>query len=177
MKESPLELSAFVLGGIGIFLIGIHFAGDHLKKLSGGKFQRLITRLSGNKAGIATSGATLGFITQSGKAAAFILSDFVQAGMMKVRQAAPIVFWANAGCSLIVFASMVSLKVLALFVLGITALGLTFHVPKRAREWLRRPVRARHDHVRPLSRESRRCRVRAPPNGLGRSCRAFTTIT
>ena len=79
VKESPLELSAFVFGGIGIFLIGIHFAGDHLKKLSGGKFQQLITRLSGNTVGIATSGATLGFITQSGKAAAFILSDFVQA--------------------------------------------------------------------------------------------------
>jgi len=131
VKESALELSAFVLGGIGIFLIGIHFAGDHLKKLSGGKFQRLITRLSGNRTGIAASGAALGFITQSGKAAAFILSDFVQAGMMQVRQAAPIVFWANAGCSLIVFASMVSLKVLALFVLGVTALGITFHVPKK----------------------------------------------
>ena len=130
-EESPLELSAFVFGGIGIFLIGIHFAGDHLKKLSGGKFQQLISRLSNSAPGIATSGATLGFVTQSGKAAAFILSDFVQAGMMKVRQAAPIVFWANAGCSLIVFASMVSLKVLALFVLGITALGLTFHVPKK----------------------------------------------
>ena len=131
VAETPLELSAFVLGGIGIFLIGIHFAGDHLKKLSGGRFQQLINRLSGNAAGIATSGATLGFITQSGKAAAFILSDFVQAGMMKVNQAAPIVFWANAGCSLIVFASMVSLKVLALFVLGLTALGITFHVPKK----------------------------------------------
>ena len=129
--ESPLELAAFVLGGIGIFLIGIHFAGSHLQKLSGGKFQQLITRLSGNKIGVVASGATLGFITQSGKAAAFILSDFVQAGMMKVRQAAPIVFWANAGCSLIVFASMVSLRVLALFVLGITALGITFHLPKR----------------------------------------------
>jgi phosphate:Na+ symporter len=77
------------------------------------------------------SGASLGFMTQSGKAAAFILSDFVQAEMMKVRQAAPIVFWANAGCSLLVFASMVSLKVLALIILGITALGITFHIPKR----------------------------------------------
>ena len=77
------------------------------------------------------SGASLGFMTQSGKAAAFILSDFVRADMIKVRQAAPMVFWANAGCSLIVFASMVSLKVLALIVLGLTAFGITFHVPKR----------------------------------------------
>ena len=130
-SESPLELAAFVLGGIGIFLIGIHYAGSHLQKITGGSFQSLIAKASGNPAGMFVSGASLGFMTQSGKAAAFILSDFVQAGMMQVRQAAPIVFWANAGCSLIVFASMVSLKVLALMVLGVTALGSTFHFPKR----------------------------------------------
>ena len=131
VSESPVELAAFVLGGIGIFLIGIHFAGTHLQKITGGSFQKLITKVSGHHFGMFAAGATLGFMTQSGKAAAFILSDFVQAGMMKVRQAAPMVFWGNAGCSLIVFASMVSLKVLALFILGITALGITFHIPKR----------------------------------------------
>ena len=130
-SESSIELAAFVLGGIGIFLIGIHYAGSHLQKITGGSFQNLITKASGNPVGALASGTTLGFMTQSGKAAAFILSDFVQAGMMKVRQAAPIVFWANAGCSMIVFASMVSLKVLALMVLGVTALGSTFHFPKR----------------------------------------------
>ena len=130
-SESGIELAAFVLGGIGIFLIGIHYAGSHLQKITGGSFQNLITKASGNPVGMFASGATLGFMTQSGKAAAFILSDFVQAGMMQVRQAAPIVFWANAGCALIVFASMVSLKVLALMVLGVTALGSTFHFPKR----------------------------------------------
>ena len=131
VSESPVELAAFVLGGIGIFLIGIHYAGSHLQKITGGSFQRLLTKVSGNPLGIFAAGSMLGFMTQSGKAAAFILSDFVQAGMMNVRQAAPIVFWGNAGCSLIVFASMVSLKVLALFVLGVTALGITFHIPKR----------------------------------------------
>ncbi|MHC4070505.1 MAG: Na/Pi symporter [Planctomycetota bacterium] len=131
VEETAIELAAYVLGGIGIFLIGIHYAGSHLQKITGGSFQNLVTKVSDHPLGMVTSGATLGFMTQSGKAAAFILSDFVQAGMMKVRHAAPIVFWANAGCSLIVFASMVSLRVLALFVLGITALGITFHVPKR----------------------------------------------
>ncbi len=131
VKESAVELVAFVLGGIGIFLIGIHYAGSHLRKITGGSFQNIVSKLSGHHAGMFFSGASLGFMTQSGKAAAFILSDFVQADMMKVRQAAPMVFWANAGCSLIVFASMVSLKVLALFVLGLTALGITFRVPKR----------------------------------------------
>jgi phosphate:Na+ symporter len=131
VKETPIELAAFVLGGIGIFLIGIHYAGDHLRKITGGSFQNLVATVSGNPVGVLLSGISLGFMTQSGKAAAFILSDFVQAGMIKVRQAAPIVFWGNAGCALLVFASMVSLKVLALFILGVTALGITFHVPKK----------------------------------------------
>ena len=131
VSESPVELVASVLGGIGIFLIGIHYAGSHLRQITGGSFQKFVSKLSGHPAGMVFSGACLGFMTQSGKAAAFILSDFVQADMMKVHQAAPIVFWANAGCSLIVFASMVSLKVLALFFLGLTALGITFQIPKR----------------------------------------------
>jgi phosphate:Na+ symporter len=109
-SESSIELAAFVLGGIGIFLIGIHYAGSHLQKISGGSFQHLISQASGHPVGMLASGTTLGFMTQSGKAAAFILSDFVQAGMMKVGQAAPIV---------------------ALMVLGVTALGSTFHFPKR----------------------------------------------
>lgn len=131
VSESAIELAAFVLGGIGIFLIGIHYAGSHLRKITGGTFQNVVASLSGHHAGMFLSGASLGFMTQSGKAAAFILSDFVQADMIKVRQAASMVFWANAGCSLIVFASMVSLKVLALIVLGLTALGITFQAPKR----------------------------------------------
>jgi phosphate:Na+ symporter len=131
VEEGPVELAAFILGGIGIFLVGIHFAGSHLRHITGGSFQQLVSKVSGNPAGILVSGVSLGFFTQSGKAAAFILSDFVQAGMIKVRQSASIVFWANGGSSLIVFASMVSMQVLALFILGVTALGITFHVPKK----------------------------------------------
>ncbi len=82
VKESAVELVAFVLGGIGIFLIGIHYAGSHLRKITGGSFQNIVSKLSGHHAGKFFSGASLGFMTQSGKAAAFILSDFVQADLM-----------------------------------------------------------------------------------------------
>jgi phosphate:Na+ symporter len=129
--RSLWEFFSLVLGGIGIFLVGIHHAGSHLQKISGGTFKILITRMSENRMGVFIWGMLLGFITQSGKAAAFILSDFVQADMIKVRHCFPIVFWGNVGCSLIVFASMLSIQMLALIVLGITALGSTFSFPKR----------------------------------------------
>lgn len=130
--DKPLiELCALIIGGIGIFLVGIHFAGEHLQHMAGGRFETWVGRLSSNRFGVIVLGGGLGFLTQSGKAAAFILADLVQVKQLTTRQAGLVVFWGNVGCSLIVFASMLSLKVFALIVLGITALGLTFHLPKR----------------------------------------------
>ncbi len=125
------ELFALIIGGAGIFLVGIHFTGDYLQQMTSGSFREIVTRVSKNKVGMFLWGIFLGFFTQSGKATAFILSDFVQAGLMKPRQAATMVYWGNAGSSLIAFVSMLSIKVFALLLLGVTAFGLTFHYPKR----------------------------------------------
>jgi len=129
--QSILELSALVLGGIGLFLIGIHFAGSHLQKMTDSLFTRFLSKLTQSFAGLSSGGVSLGFFTQSGKAVAFIVADFVQAGMIKTHQAAFIVFFGNAGASLIAFVSVLNIKVFALLLLGITGLGLTFHMPKR----------------------------------------------
>ncbi|MEH6606336.1 MAG: Na/Pi symporter [Pseudomonadales bacterium] len=125
------ELFALIFGGAGIFLVGIHFAGDYLQQMTSGAVSEIITRVSKNRVGMFLWGLFLGFFTQSGKATAFILSDFVQAGLIKPRQSAPMVYWGNAGSSLIAFVSMLSVKIFALLLLGATAFGLTFHYPKR----------------------------------------------
>lgn len=65
--DGETELAAFVLGGIGIFLIGIHYAGSHLQKITGGFFQKLLTKVSGHPIGMFAAGATLGFMIRSGR--------------------------------------------------------------------------------------------------------------
>ena len=130
-NQPPSELFALIFGGAGIFLVGIHFAGDYLQQMTSGTVSDIISRVSKNKVGMFLWGLFLGFFTQSGKATAFILSDFVQAGVIKPRQAAPMVYWGNAGSSLIAFVSMLSVKIFALLLLGVTAFGLTFHYPKK----------------------------------------------
>ena len=130
--DKPMvELLALILGGAGIFLIGIHFAGEHFQKMTGSGFREKVMIVSERRIGAMLVGLFLGFFTQSGKAIAFILADFVQVKLLKVRQSGPIVFWGNVGSSLIVFLSMLTIKVFALIVLGVTALGLTFHFPKK----------------------------------------------
>ena len=129
--EPVIELAAMIIGGIGIFLIGIHFAGEHFQQMAGGSFRKIVTRVSQQGIGMMFAGLFLGVFTQSGKAISFLLADFVQVKLLKVRQSGPIVFWGNVGSTLIVFASMLSIKVFALVALGVTALGLTFHIPKK----------------------------------------------
>ena len=129
--ESIIELAALIIGGIGIFLIGIHFAGEHFQQMAGGSFRKVVTRVSQQSIGMMFAGLFLGVFTQSGKAISFLLADFVQVNLLKVRQSGPIVFWGNVGSTLIVFVSMLSIKVFALIALGVTALGLTFHLPKK----------------------------------------------
>lgn len=130
-NQPPSELFALIFGGAGIFLVGIHFAGDYLQQMTSGTVREIVTRVARNRIGMFLWGLFLGFFTQSGKATAFILSDFVQAGLIKPRQAAPMVYWGNAGSSLIAFVSMLSVKIFALLLLGVTAFGLTFHYPKK----------------------------------------------
>lgn len=125
------ELGALVLGGIGIFLVGIHFAGEHFQQMTGSGFREKVTNVSERGIGELFAGLFLGFFTQSGKAVAFILAGFVQANLLKVRESGPIIFWGNVGSSLIIFLSMLTIKVFALIVLGVTALGLTFRAPRK----------------------------------------------
>ena len=131
LLEDPATLLAYMSAGIGIFLVGVKYVGSHLQKMSGGSFRNVVARISESPTGVVLAGNFLGFFTQSGKASSFILAGFVQAGLLTVARALPLVFWCNAGASIIVIASVLPIKMLVMFLLGITGLGITFHWPQK----------------------------------------------
>ena len=129
MVQTPIEFLAAIAGGIGLFLVGIEFSGPYLQRLAGSRLTDVVVTIGKNPFGVVSGGLILGSLTQSGKASAFILSDFVRAGMLSVLPALRLAFFGNVGAFLIVFVSMVNLKVFVLFMLGVTGLGLTFRKP------------------------------------------------
>jgi phosphate:Na+ symporter len=129
--ESPSTLVAYMMAGIGIFLVGIKFIASHLQHMTSGSFRSLVVGTTSHPLGVLLWGNVLGFFTQSGKASSFIIAGFVQAGLLTVGCALPVVFWCNAGASLIVVASILPIKLMVMGLLGITGLGLTFGFPKR----------------------------------------------
>lgn len=129
--HTSYDLVAAIFGGLGIFLVGIKSTATHLHQMTGGIFKAVIAKISNSKLGIFIWGILLGFFTQSGRANSLILAGFVQADILRKHQCLPIICWGNLGSMLIVFLSMLPINTFALLLLGLTALGLTFRIPKR----------------------------------------------
>ena len=92
-----------LLGGIGLFLYGMSLMGSSLEKLAGGGLERILEKLTTSKRkGVGQIkgwglGAGVTAIIQSSAATSIMLIGFVNAGIMKLSQAIPVVMGANVG--------------------------------------------------------------------------------
>ncbi len=92
-----------LFGGVGLFLYGMNLMGSSLEKLAGGGLEKILQTLTtSKKKGVgAIKGWTLGLgvtgIIQSSAATTIMLIGFVNAGIMTLAQAIPVVYGANVG--------------------------------------------------------------------------------
>ena len=85
------------LAGIGLFLYGMNMMGDGLKSAAGASLERILQKLTSNKLkGLALGTAVTGII-QSSAATAIMCLGFVNAGIMTLSQAIPVVLGSNIG--------------------------------------------------------------------------------
>ena len=84
-------------GGIALFLFGMNYMGDGLKKLSGGSLEAILQKLTANR----FMGFFLGlFVTaaiQSSSAVMVMLVGFVNSGIMVLSQTSSVLLGANIG--------------------------------------------------------------------------------
>ncbi|MBE5925120.1 MAG: Na/Pi cotransporter family protein [Lachnospiraceae bacterium] len=92
-----------LLGGVGLFLYGMSLMGSSLEKLAGSGLEKILEKLTTgkNKAAGYIKGWGLGTgvsaIIQSSAATTIMLIGFVNAGIMKLVQAIPVIMGANVG--------------------------------------------------------------------------------
>ena len=84
-------------GGIGMFLYGMKVMSDAINKLAGAKMESVLERLTNSRLkGVALGTAVTGVI-QSSTATCIMVIGFVNAGIMALSQAVPVVLGANIG--------------------------------------------------------------------------------
>lgn len=86
-----------MVGGLAFFLYGMHLLGDGLSKLSGGRLEKILEKLTSNPFKAVLLGAGVTAIIQSSSATTVMIVGFVNSGIMKLSQAVGIIMGANIG--------------------------------------------------------------------------------
>lgn len=94
-----IHIVIILLGGIALFLFGMQLMGDGLKKVAGGKLEVILYRLSNTPLKGVLLGTGVTAIIQSSSATSVMVVGFINAGMIKMKQAIGIIMGAIIGTS------------------------------------------------------------------------------
>lgn len=94
-----MDLSVIVtlMGGLGLFLLGMHQMGDGMEKAAGARMRSILEAVTSNRVMGTLVGILFCAVIQSSSATTVMVVSFVNAGMMNLYQAAGVIFGANIG--------------------------------------------------------------------------------
>ena len=80
-----------MVGGLALFLYGMEAMGGGLSRLSGGRMERLLEKLTANRFMAVLLGLAVTAVIQSSSATTVMVVGFVNSGIMKLSQAVGII--------------------------------------------------------------------------------------
>lgn len=86
-----------MIGGLALFLYGMHVMGDGLSKASGGRLEKILEKLTSSTMRGVLLGAAVTAVIQSSSATTVMVVGFVNSGIMTLQRAVGIIMGANIG--------------------------------------------------------------------------------
>ncbi len=120
-----MEHFAGVIGGLGLFVAGMWFLTENLKKLASRRLRRTAQRLTGHPLSAFFWGGLAGGATQSMSGLAFIVVSILRSGMITTKSAFALILGGGCGVTLLVLIVTFDVRMVALFLLGLSGLALT----------------------------------------------------
>ena len=112
------------IGGLGLFLYGIHIMSDALQKAAGDKMRKILGMIT-NKAFFGLlAGAGITSIIQSSSATTVMVVGFVNAGLMTLRQSLGVILGADIGTT--ITAQIIAFKITH-YVFPVIGVGFALH--------------------------------------------------
>lgn len=97
---SKFEIISFILGGIALFLFGIHIMGEALKNLAGNRLKIIIEKTTNTTFKGILTGAAITVLIQSSSGTTAIVVALISAGLMSLPQAIAVIMGANIGTTI-----------------------------------------------------------------------------
>lgn len=86
-----------MLGGLAVFMFGMHVLSGALEKLAGGRLEHWLEKMTSNPLKGVALGAGVTALIQSSAATTVMMVGFVNSGLMKLSQAIGVIIGANIG--------------------------------------------------------------------------------
>lgn len=100
MSIADIEMLFTFVGGLGMFLYGMHVMADGLQKSAGGKMKQLLGVLTNHRILGVLVGALVTAVIQSSSATTVMVVGFVNAGIISLTQAVGVIMGANIGTTM-----------------------------------------------------------------------------
>ena len=121
-----------LIGGIGLFFIGMRFMSEGLQKAAGDRMRRILETLTNNRVVAVFVGLTITSIIQSSSASTVMTVSFVNAGLMTLRQGIGVVLGANIGTT--ITAQIIAFKIHH-YALPAIGLGVGLRLFAKSHRW------------------------------------------
>jgi phosphate:Na+ symporter len=123
------EMIFGTVGGLGLFLFGMGFMSNGLKKVAGQKLKDLLESLTKNRVIGVLVGAGTTCLIQSSSATTVMTVGFVNAGLLTLKQALSVVLGANVGTTITAFlVSLLAVFKITDYALPIVGVGFLINV-------------------------------------------------
>ena len=114
-------------GSLGLFIYGMKVMSEGLQKVAGGRMRSVLRAMTSNRFMGVFTGFLSTTVIQSSSAATVMVVSFVNAGLLKVRQAISVIMGANIGTTIkALFFSWAVFTDLSITKLAIPIIGLAF---------------------------------------------------
>jgi phosphate:Na+ symporter len=130
-----MELSFGLLGGLGIFLLGMKHMSDGMQAVAGASLRRLISIVTNNRFMATIVGVVVTCVVQSSSVTTVMVIGFVNSGVMELSQAIGVIMGANIGTTITGWILVLKIGKYGLPLLGIAAFFFLFSKSDRWRYW------------------------------------------
>lgn len=121
-----VEMIFQVMGGLAIFLLGMHNMSTGLQAVAGDKLRKIIGAVTNNKYMAAVIGTGVTSIVQSSSVTTVMVVGFVNGGLMTLRQALGVIMGANIGTTFTAWILVLKIGKWGLPILAISAFFYLF---------------------------------------------------
>ena len=120
------HLAGELLGGLGIFLLGMKYMSEGMQAVAGSSLRRLISTITGNRFFAIIAGVFVTCVVQSSSITTVMVVGFVNSGVMSLQQAVGVIMGANIGTTITGWILVLKIGKYGLPLLGGAAFGYLF---------------------------------------------------